>query len=52
VPPVWATTDDFDTVIVPAQEAFHADTRPVSAHSIGGSRLSVTAMMSLYEVHR
>jgi hypothetical protein len=30
VPPETATDDDFDTVIVAAQEAFHADTRPTS----------------------
>jgi len=28
-----------NTVIVPAREAFHADTRPVQLRSIGASRL-------------
>ena len=39
VPPRAADPDDFDIAIVPAQEALFADTRPSTAHLLGGSRL-------------
>ena len=39
MPPVATDPTTSNTVIVPAQEALFADTRPSAPHLIGGSRL-------------